>query len=290
MGGWRPVLAVAAGALLLAGCTGEADNEAEADGKANGSPGASPSASPSPSSTTRSEPYTLAEARAPKTRAEAVAFVRGLDVRPDYFGIGYRKREPFESDPDMWAVLQEDCLWQREALPENVLASLTRAFELPEKDGKGSVYVSLTVTVHEDTVAARRDMAESLESALRCPEQRLNATDMVRGLYSRLDAFADARNVISDDDLAESGEWAVDGTSEAHPFDWYKYRLGPVTVAATARHGAGRSAEEDAAITSGLAGGVTLAAAEIDRTGEAGGTGGTAEAAGSPSRTEGVQR
>ncbi|MFF3943172.1 hypothetical protein [Streptomyces phaeofaciens] len=112
MGGWRPVLAVAAGTLLLAGCTGEPDDEAGAEGKATGSPGASPSASAS--TAPESEPYTLAEERAPKTRAEAVAFARGLDVRPDYFGIGYRRREPFESDPGTWAVLREDCLWQRE--------------------------------------------------------------------------------------------------------------------------------------------------------------------------------
>lgn len=271
MGGRRPVLAVAAGALLLAGCTGGADNEAEADGKASGSPSASSSASPS--STTTSEPYTLAEARAPKTRAEAVAFVRELDVRPDYFGVGYRKREPFESDPTTWAVLDDDCLWRREALPPTELASLTRAFELPQKGSKGPVYVSLTVTVHEDAVAARRDVAASLQSALSCPEQRLNATDVVRGLYSRVDAYTDERNAMSEDDLAERGEWVTDGESKAHPFDWYKFRLGPVTVAATARHGAGRTEAEDNDITGKVLRGLGLVAADIDSRGDVGATG-----------------
>ncbi|MFD4601255.1 hypothetical protein ACFWPQ_24885 [Streptomyces sp. NPDC058464] len=269
MDGWRPVLAAAAGALLLAGCTSEPDNAAAAGGKTKGSPSASPSVSPS--ATDASEPYTLAEERAPKTRAEAVAFVRGLDVRPDYFGAGYRRREPFESDPAEWAVLGEDCLWRREALPDTALASLTRAYELPEQDGKGAVYVSLTVTVHESTVAARRDMARSMESALRCPEQRLNTTDVVRGLYSQVDAAGDGRTPISEDDLTELGEWIADGESRAHPFDWHKFRLGPVTVAATARHGAGRSQEEDDTVTGGVYQGVSLVATEIDQWGAAGG-------------------
>ncbi|WP_230396615.1 hypothetical protein [Streptomyces blattellae] len=290
MAGWRPALAAAAGALLLAGCTsGSPDGEAEGKGKPKGSPDAS--ASPS-SATAVSEPYTLAEERAPRTRAEALAFVRELDVRPDYFGVGYRKREPFESDPSEWAVLQDDCQWRREPLPKTVLASLTRAFELPEKGGKGPVYVSLTVTVHQDTMAARRDMAGALESALSCPQQRLNATDVVRGLYSRVDAFTDERNAISEDDLAESGEWIVDGESRAHPFDWYKFRLGPVTVAATARHGAGRTEEEDSTVTVDMVEGLGFVAAGIDRRGDATEPAetSTGTSAGTPGETEGAER
>ncbi|MGW2050481.1 hypothetical protein ACWCPF_35700 [Streptomyces sp. NPDC001858] len=267
MAGWRPTLAAVTGGLLLAGCTGGAGGEPEAEGTAKKSPTASPSAG-SPSAASPS-PYTLAEDRAPSTRAEALAFVRELDVRPDYFGTGFRKRDPFESDPAQWAVLDEQCRWQREALPGTVLASLTRAFELPEKSGKAAVYVSLTVTVHQDTVAARRDMAASLESALRCPEQRLNATDVVRDLYSRIDAFADQRSAVSDDDLTEIGEWLVDGAAKAQPFDWYKFRLGPVTVAATARHGAGRTEDEIAAVASEIAKGVGYVAADIDTRGTA---------------------
>ncbi|WP_406449231.1 hypothetical protein OH768_01665 [Streptomyces sp. NBC_01622] len=264
MAGWRPVLAATTGALLLAGCSGGAsDDEPKAEGTPKKSSGASPSASPA------NEPYTLAEDRAPKTRAEAVAFVRELTVRPDYFGTGYRTRDPFESDPAEWAVLGEDCLWRREALPGTVLASLTRMYELPAKDGKGPVYVSLTVTVHQDVVSARRDMAGSMEEALRCPEQQLNATDRVSGLFSRVDAFTEGRSVISDDDLTESGNWAADG-GKAHPFDWYKFRMGPVTVAATARHGSGRTEAEDSTVTTDTGKGMTFVAASIDGKGKAG--------------------
>ncbi|WP_245607730.1 hypothetical protein [Streptomyces prunicolor] len=272
MAGWRPVLAVAAGTLLLAGCSSGSGDEPKAEGTPKKSSGASPSASASPVN----EPYTLAEDRAPRTRAEAVAFVRELTVRPDYFGTGYRKRDPFESDPAEWAVLGEDCLWRREGLPGTVLASLTRMYELPAKGGKGPVYVSLTVTVHQDVVSARRDMAGSLEEALRCPEQQLNATDRVRGLYSQADAFTGGRTVISDDDLTERGNWVADG-GKAHPFDWYKFRMGPVTVAATARHGSGRTEAEDSTVTTDMAKGMTFVAASIDSRGKAGDASATAE-------------
>nr|WSY51810.1 hypothetical protein OG999_17870 [Streptomyces sp. NBC_00886] len=281
MAGWRPVLAAVAGVLLLAGCTSGSGDEPKAEGTPKKSSGASPSASASASPV--NEPYSLAEDRAPRTRAEAVEFVRELNVRPDYFGTGYRKRDPFESDPAEWAVLGEDCLWRREALPDTVLASLTRAYELPAQDGKGPVYVSLTVTVHQDVVAARRDMAGSLEEALRCPEQQLNATDRVSDLFSRVDAFADGRSVISDDDLKEIGDWVADG-GKAHPFDWYKFRLGPVTVAATARHGAGRTEAEDSTVTADMDKGMTFVAASIDRRGKAGDAGATAE----PTETKGA--
>ncbi|MBZ3905824.1 hypothetical protein [Streptomyces griseiscabiei] len=297
MAGWRPALPAAAVALLLAGCTSGPDDESDARGEPGGTSAASPSTSPPSSPTPESEPYTLAEDRAPKTRADAVTFVRDLDVRPDYFGSGFRGREPRESDPARWAVLGQDCLWRREALPATVLASLTRAFELPERDGKGPVYVSVTVTVHRDAVSARRDMAGALESAMRCPEQRLNATDRVRGLYSQIDAFADGRSALSEDDLTETGEW-LGGDGKAHPFDWYKYRVGPVTVAATARHGAGRSAEEDDAITGDMGKGVGFVAAEVHRQGESGESGesgepggaGGPEATGGPAESEGADR
>ncbi|MFI2376284.1 hypothetical protein ACH5AO_14625 [Streptomyces sp. NPDC018964] len=207
----------------------------------------------------------MAEDRAPATRAEAVEFVRGLPVRPDYFGVGFRKGEPYESDPSRWAVLGDDCLWRREPLPDGVPASLTRAFVLPATKDKEPVYVSLTVTVHEDTTGGRRDMAVSLEEALRCPEQRLNATQRVRGLYSQANPFDEERNAIGDDDLVEYGEYLVDGDKKPRRFEWYKYRLGPVTVAATARIGAGRTEEEQATVSGDMAKGVGFVAADIDR-------------------------
>ncbi|MEU9658970.1 hypothetical protein [Streptomyces chartreusis] len=284
---WRPVVAAVAGTLLLAGCTSEADGGSATDGKkgsarsTSGSDSAGSSASadgtepsapadgadPSAAAVAEDEPYTMVEELAPQTRSEAVAFVRGLTPRADNFGSGFRKAQPYESDPGEWAVLDEDCVWQRQPLPDTALASLTRRFELPGSKGRGPVQVSMTVTVHKDTTAARRDMAVSLEEALRCPNQRLNATERVRGLYSRADPFSEARNGVTDDDLIESGELLVDGIKDALPFDWFKYRLGPVTVAATDRIGAGHTDEEASRIASQVAQGVAYTAAEIDSIG-----------------------
>lgn len=282
-------MAAVAGTLLLAGCTSGADGGSATEGKkgsarsTSGSDGAGSSAaagvadtsapadsadpSASAAAVAEDEPYTMIEELAPQTRSEAVAFVRGLTPRTDNFGSGFRKAQPYESDPGEWAVLDEDCVWQRQPLPDTALASLTRRFELPGSEGKGPVQVSMTVTVHEDTTAARRDMAVSLEEALRCPNQRLNATEQVRGLYSRADPFAEGRNGVTDDDLIESGELLVDGIKGALPFDWFKYRLGPVTVAATDRIGAGHTDEEATRIASQVAQGVAYTAAEIDSIG-----------------------
>ncbi|MFF0107320.1 hypothetical protein [Streptomyces hirsutus] len=212
----------------------------------------------------------MTEDRAPGTRSAAVAFLRELAVRPDFFGAGFRKRVPHESDPAEWAVLGEDCVWRREPLPGSVLASLTRAFVLPEAEGRKAVYVSLTVTVHENVLGGRRDMATSLEESLRCREQRLNATERVRELYSQANPFAEERNAIADDDLLESGVFLVDGEKGANPFHWYKHRLGPVTVAATARVGAGRTEEEQDAVSSQVLKGVGLVVAEAARRAAAG--------------------
>ncbi len=261
----------AVGALLLAGCTSGADGDSAGEkpsGPARSANGADGTKEASPSaSAAEDEPYTMLEERAPRTRAEAIAFVRGLSTRPDHFGAGFRKAQPYESDPTEWAVLDEECVGQREPLPSTALASLTRRFVLPGSGDKGPVQVSLTVTVHRDTTAARRDMAVSLQEALRCPDQQLNATERVIGLYSRADPFSEARNGVTDDDLVESGEFLVDGTKDQLPFDWFKYRLGPVTVAATDRIGAGHSDEEESGIASEVAQGVAYTAAEIDSIG-----------------------
>ncbi|MFD4501515.1 hypothetical protein [Streptomyces sp. NPDC058457] len=271
--GRRQALSAAAVTLLLAGCTngGQGDDGATPKDSAGATTGGSPSASggASASPAASSEPYTLAEAVAPRTRAEAVAFVRGLTVQPDYFGKGYRRRDPYELGPTSWAVLGEDCLWRREALPSTVLASLTRSFVRPGTDGTGAVYVSLTVTVHSSTRQARRDMASSLNEPLRCPQERLNATDTVQKMASRGDPFSEQRNATTDDDLTEFGEYVVDGETKPRGFDWYKHRLGPVTVAATVRHAAGESDEEQTSVSEDALGGVGYVTASVDNYGRA---------------------
>ncbi|MFD3453858.1 hypothetical protein ACFWVC_16980 [Streptomyces sp. NPDC058691] len=268
----EPVLLAAAGALLLAGCTSGGPTDegtAPAPGASvSGRSSASPAPAPSPSASPANEPYTLAESAAPKTRSEAAAFVRGLTVRPDYFGSGYRKRDPYETGPATWTVLGDDCIWRREPLAPTVLASLTRSFIRPAAGGKGPVHVSLTVTVHSSEVGARRDMAVSLEEPLRCPTQQLTATERVQGMASRGDPFTEQRTATSDDNLTEFGEYVVDGGGKARRFDWFKHRLGPVTVAATVRHAPGGTEAETTAVTEAALSGVGYVTADIDRLGK----------------------
>lgn len=261
-------LAAAAGALLLAGCTSGGSGGEDAEPGASASPSARSSASPSPSSTPPNDPYTLAEGVAPKTRAAAAGFVRGLTVRPDYFGSGYRPRVPYETGPATWAVLGDDCVWRREPLAPTVLASLTRSFVRPAAGGEGASYVSLTVTVHTSVVEARRDMAVSLEEPLRCPRQQLTATEWVQGMASRGDPFSEQRTATSDDNLTEFGEYVADGGGKPRRFDWFKHRLGPVTVAATVRHAPGGSEAEETAVTQQTLAGVGYVTADIDRLGK----------------------
>ncbi|MEU1620787.1 hypothetical protein ABZ479_26220 [Streptomyces sp. NPDC005722] len=265
----RPVLLAAAGALLLVGCTSEGSPGEGAAKPSGASPSGRGSADPAPSASASAvnDPFTLAESAAPKTRAQAAAFVRGLTVRPDYFGSGYRKRDPYETGPATWTVLGEDCVWRRDPLAGSVLASLTRSFVRPDTDGKGPVYVSLTVTVHTSVVGARRDMAVSLEEPLRCPKQQLTATEWVQGMTSRGDPYDEQRTATSDDDLAEFGEYVVEGDGKPRRFDWFKHRLGPVTVAATVRHAAGASEAETTKVTQDALEGVTNITADIDRLG-----------------------
>ncbi|MFE4968587.1 hypothetical protein [Streptomyces sp. NPDC056660] len=152
-------------------------------------------------------------------------------------------------------------------VPATVLASLTRSFVRPGADGKGPVYVSVTVTVHTSTLQARRDMAASLEESLRCPQQRLNATNTVEDMASRGNPFAEQRTATSDDDLTEYGEYVVNGEAEPRYFDWYKQRLGPVTVAATVRHAAGEKDQEHTTITQAALRGVGFVTANVDQYG-----------------------
>ncbi|MFE9923770.1 hypothetical protein ACFYQA_19970 [Streptomyces sp. NPDC005774] len=166
----RPVVAAVAGVLLLASCTEEAGGSSaspaasgERVGKGDGATANRPP-SPSPSASPADETYTVAEDRAPRTRSAALAFVRELAVRSGFFGPGFRKHVPYESDPAEWAVLGEDCVWRREPLPSNVLVSLTRAFVLPEAGSRKAVYVSLTVTVNKSALGGR--------GTWRCPWRR----------------------------------------------------------------------------------------------------------------------
>lgn len=249
--------------LLLTGCSGSGgDSTAGSKGPTtSGGTRSSPASSPDPdadsSATPAPSPTALAfdpdPARLPKTRAQAVRLARAVAAEPVSWGPGFVRRDPYESDPGYWPVLDANCVWRRESLPATVLASLTRYSELPAEDGKGPIRITSVVTVHRTVTDAAWEMAETLEEGLRCPDQQLREGERITGLISQGSAFGLGGNFTSEDALAEAGEYHSDELGGPHYYYWSQSRLGQVTVAAVGRGATGRTdAEVTAALLPGL--------------------------------------
>ncbi|MET9088067.1 hypothetical protein ABZX77_40345 [Streptomyces sp. NPDC004237] len=246
-------------ATLLAGCTdggsgpgGETTREstpdaARSDGDAEtGSStdtdavtGALPAASP----TERADP-----AKQPHTAAEAWAFVRKMIDDPELVGSGAAPGTPYESDPNTWAVLGEDCVWQREGLPKDVLATLTRHFEVPASGTGEPVRLSTTVTVHRTALDAAWEQAGMLEEGVRCPEQTLRAGERLTGLSTLAVTWGEGGNTSSDDSLSESGACVSDTRGGPYPYSWTQSVFGSVVIDASSCGGQqGTTSEVDVA-------------------------------------------
>ncbi|MFF1490065.1 hypothetical protein ACIGZH_37690 [Streptomyces sp. NPDC058319] len=91
------------------------------------------------------------EADPAKSPADARALIRAVIADEALVGGGARRAAPYESDPDTWAVLGEDCAWRREALPAGVLGSLRRNFEVPGAGGAPALRLSAEVTTPSAT-------------------------------------------------------------------------------------------------------------------------------------------
>ncbi|MFJ6569894.1 hypothetical protein ACIQNU_20975 [Streptomyces sp. NPDC091292] len=235
---WWTGGALALCGALLTGCT----SQPPPDKKADATPTRT-TASPSPTSLG----YTPDPARVPTSRTAARALAARIATGPEVYGPGYEKSAPYDSDPAEWTVLDGSCDWQRERLPadSDVLATLTRRSELPASGGKGRVRIAAVVTVHRDTAAADREMAETLEEAMRCPDQRLGPTERVTELLSLGSAYGQGGNMSTDDVLNERGKY-VDETIGGAPvfYGWQQSRLGPVTFAVVVKGAQGFAAEE----------------------------------------------
>ncbi|MEU9370265.1 hypothetical protein AB0D71_37470 [Streptomyces avermitilis] len=129
---------------------------------------------------------------------------------PEQFGPGVVRATPHEGDPARWAVLGEDCVWQQQELPKNVLASLTRHFELPAAGGKGAMRLSATVPVHRTPMDAAWEQARFLEEALGCEEQLLRPGERLTNLYSLGSVFGESANTDYDDRVTENGRCRSD--------------------------------------------------------------------------------
>ncbi len=253
--------------LLLAGCTAGGGGGGEPERPADATAGDSQSPAPGPGETDgtggtdgsgdagdagENDDGAVAEAgfsfvldpeKVPATAAEAAALAARVAPGPEDFGPGYTPRETFEDDPGEWAVLGEDCVWRRAPVPDGVLASLTRYTELPAEDGKGAVRAALVITVHRDVRGAEWEMARTIEDAQRCPGQQLRQEEWVRGLTSMGQELGVLGNRTAEDSLQEFGEFFA-GDRGPYPYHWFRTRIGPVTLAFSAKGAEGRTPDE----------------------------------------------
>lgn len=223
------------------GPSGSATSAGSEGGDKGGTASGEPDDTPAPGNTSTPD-FAADPALVPKNRADALTLARAVIARPTEYGRGYGKGTPYESDPGDWNVLDTSCNWQREELPRTVLASFTRRGQLPASGAKGLVRISSTVTVHRTTSQADWEMAQTLEEALRCPDQRLGGSERVQRLMSLGSAFGQSNNLTADDSLMERGEYIDEsrGGAPAH-YAWNQSRLGSVTVSVVVKGGKGHT-------------------------------------------------
>ncbi|CAL9677191.1 hypothetical protein SUDANB105_08041 [Streptomyces sp. enrichment culture] len=183
-------------------------------------------------------------ARQPGSVGQAQKLIRKVIAGPELFGRGVVRATPYEGDPSRWAVLGQDCGWRLEPLPNDVLATLTRYFEVPAEGGKGSVRLSATVSVHRTALGADWAQAGTLEEVMGCPEQTLRPGERLTGLMSASHVWGDGANRSGEDQLHESGQCRSRTRGGPYPYVWLQSTFGPVTVGASACGGRGRSDEE----------------------------------------------
>ncbi|MEV0776533.1 hypothetical protein [Streptomyces sp. NPDC050428] len=229
------------GAVLLAGCTSDGGDDGPSGSKSAGKNGttASPSASPTPA-----EVVDIAPDRLPDTKVKASLLIRGVLPDPDAFGPDAVRRTPYESDPRRWAVLGDDCVWQQKALPKNVLATLTRSFEIPASGGKGPLRLSAVVTVHRTPEQADWENAEVLEEMMRCPTQELRSDELITSLRDVPASQGESGNEFAEDSLTELGSYTSADAGGPHPYIWEQTRIGQFTLAVSAKGARGWSQAE----------------------------------------------
>ncbi|MFI5469909.1 hypothetical protein ACIA6D_06720 [Streptomyces cacaoi] len=246
---WRVMASAAAAAVVLGGCGSGDDDKAAEPSPSASSRSAAPAASGSPSSSssaggaaTSLTPFEADPAQVPKTKQQAEALAAAVALNPEAWGAGFRAQQPASSTPGTAAVLDEQCRWERQALPQGVLASLSRYSELPGTAGKGEIKVTAAVTVHATVRDADERLATTLEEPLRCREQQVRTDEWISGLMSTGTPYGQGSNNYADDQVVEIGSY-VNGTGE-QTYYWYVTRLGTVTVAVSVKGAKGYSNTE----------------------------------------------
>ncbi|MFG2591854.1 hypothetical protein [Streptomyces sp. NPDC048438] len=235
----RYAIPVLAPLMFLAACSsgdGGTPSAGKADPSAKGGPGPD-TASPTP--VVDADP-----ARLPRDSETALDLIGKVIADPDSFGPGVVRRRPYESGPATWPVLGADCVWHQEKPARNVLATLSRSFEVPAAQGKGPVRLSAVVTVHRTREDAQWEMAESLEETMRCPTQQLQEGEKIGSMVSGVLTGGEGGQSTAEDMLTETGEFTSTELGGPHVYDWQQAQSLQFTVAATGKGAEGRTGQE----------------------------------------------
>ena len=163
-------------------------------------------------------------------------------MQPQDWGAGFQAQQLARSAEGTLAVLDEECRWQRRALPDDVLASLSLYSELPGTGKRGTVKVTAAVTVHTTVLGADDELSGTLEEVLRCPEQQVRTDERITELMSVGTPFGVRGNTYADDSVYETGAYLTGGGKAT--YRWMVTRLGQVTVAVSLKGAEGYSADE----------------------------------------------
>ncbi|MEU5161760.1 hypothetical protein AB0G74_19415 [Streptomyces sp. NPDC020875] len=234
--GWG---ALALCGILVAGCTGGGDGDESGKRPSDAAVVVAPDRDVEPAPTLEpADPAAL-----PRTAAEARKMIDKLIVGPEGLPAGTRKATPYESDTATWSVLRSDCVWNREPIPDDVLATLTRHFELPPTDGKGRVRFSATITFHRTAADAAWEQARVVEESLHCDEQVLRRGERLTGLNPQPARFGEAANLHSEDALTEAGMCVSERHGGPYPYTWQQVTYGSMVLSSSVCAGAGYTDE-----------------------------------------------
>ncbi|QYX82695.1 hypothetical protein K1J60_01785 [Streptomyces akebiae] len=250
----RAAASGAAAAVFLGGCSAGAAERADKP-RPTASGAATPSASASgqlsaegaePTATPSATPFTADPDRVPRGREDGTALAEAVAMRPQDWGSGFEAQPLARSAEGTIALLDEECRWQRRALPDGVLASLSLYSQLPGTAKRGTVRVTATVTVHTAVLDADDHVSATLEEALRCPEQQVRADERIAELMSVGTPRGMRGNNYADDSVLETGVYLTGtgtGTGKAD-YRWMITRLGPVTMTVSIKGAEGWTVNE----------------------------------------------
>ncbi|SHI26227.1 hypothetical protein SAMN05444521_6425 [Streptomyces sp. 3214.6] len=178
----------------------------------------------------------------PRTKRQAEALAAAVALKPEAWGADFRAQQPAASTPGTVAVLDEQCRWERRALPRGVLASLSRYSEIPAVGGKGEIKVTAAVTVHATVLDADDQLSTTLEEPLRCREQQVRTDERISELMSVGSPYGQGGNNYADDEVVEIGKYLTGNSKQT--YRWTVARIGTVVVTTSVKGARGYSDDE----------------------------------------------